>query len=279
VDPANKIRVRAHESQYIRDHVCAIRAYFVVVSGFEYRECLLGWIRIHSLARGTSSSAFRGLSRLGHFSMSWPFVVLHPRITCVLFRGAAVRLWLCCLLRMSLAYALPLIITLWRHIGCSPSRGAMLLMSRNVRDAMSPRVLSVAMSPPPQPRLLLCPGSGRRSPCLLSIFPVVLTFSHYVIRLHNRTVHAFLRSSWLRRRQLKGGTCVWRFAESGLGPHDIALGMSCDWILRLCIGDCFGWGCDGHYCAHAFQPSGCGGFALRLGISHRCIVDSIIITW
>jgi hypothetical protein len=35
---------------------------------------------------------------------------------------------------------------------------------------------------------------------------------------------------------LKEGTCVWTFAESDLGPPEIAMGMSSGWILRLhCI--------------------------------------------
>jgi hypothetical protein len=39
----------------------------------------------------------------------------------------------------------------------------------------------------------------------------------------------------MRRGWLRGGTCVWRIAESDQGHAVIAMGMLFDWILRPCI--------------------------------------------
>jgi hypothetical protein len=106
-----------------------------------------------------------------------------PRRTCALLFELDVGLWLCFLLRTSLASEFPPIVTLWRRIGCLVSRRNTPLMSMTVRDAMSPGVISVALAPP-RFRMLPCLGRERRiehipcCPCL-----------DYVIRLHARLVH------------------------------------------------------------------------------------------
>jgi hypothetical protein len=99
---------------------------------------------------------------------------------------------------------------------------------------MSPRVLSVHAAPLPRPRLLPCPRSGRRSPCLCTTSPVVLG---HIMWLFGFMIALFMfwSTSWLRRGQLGRGTYALRLTESGMGPPETALGMSCGWILRLRI--------------------------------------------
>jgi hypothetical protein len=60
---------------------------------------------------GTSNTILRALLRLALFLISWHFVILNPRIMCVLFRKPAWGLGYVFLLRMSLASTFPLIAT------------------------------------------------------------------------------------------------------------------------------------------------------------------------
>jgi hypothetical protein len=86
---------------------------------------------------------------------------------------------------------------------------------------MSTRVISVALAPPPRPRLFPCMVSKRRSPCSRTINPVYLvhitSFGSMIV------LFTLWRSSYLRRERLRGMTYVWRLTESG-----IALGMWLD---------------------------------------------------
>jgi hypothetical protein len=49
--------------------------------------------------------------------------------------------------------------------------------------------------------------------------------SQYVIRLHDRIANV-LEDFMVEAGAIWGRTCVWRFAESGMGPPEIVLGMS-----------------------------------------------------
>jgi hypothetical protein len=68
--------------------------------------------------------------------------------------------------------------------------------------------------------------------CLLMDHIPRFPCSHYMIRLHYRIIYV-LKELTAEARASKGGTCVWRVAKSGMGPPEIAMGMSCGWILRL----------------------------------------------
>jgi hypothetical protein len=55
--------------------------------------------------------------------------------------------------------------------------------------------------------------------------------SHYVIRLHDRIDDHVWEKFRLRLGQVRGGTCVWRFAESGLGLPRSSSGCS---VVAFC---------------------------------------------
>jgi hypothetical protein len=69
-------------------------------------------------------------------------------------------------------------------------------MSGSIHDAMSPRVIAVALAPAPRPRLLwFSIGSGRRSPCMWTTSPIVL--AHIVLFGLMMALLIFRRRSWM----------------------------------------------------------------------------------
>jgi hypothetical protein len=124
-----------------------------------------------------------------------------------------------------------------RNIGCSASCRATLLISGSVRDAMSPRELSAALAPPLGPRLLPCPGSGRRPPCLWTTSHVVLAHIMLFGSMIKLIIVHVLEEFMIEAGAIKGRDLRLevRRIRPGASPPLTSMGMSCGWILRLRI--------------------------------------------
>jgi hypothetical protein len=102
--------------------------------------------------------------------------------------------------------------------------------------------------------------SGERTPISMHMDHIPRSpCPHSAIQLHDRIVHV-LEEYMAEAGAIKGRDLLLEVHRIRCGTFNDRTVISCGWILRLRLSSCCG--CYGHKCAHKFERSGGGGFAL-----------------